>query len=87
MVAEVFHDLIPFRFKPVSLDDGSLQIVGGADWILTFDFYYFINIKFCVADRLDFFNNLNTAFSTYADASAGRNDIFHAWIARIFDRC
>lgn len=51
------------------------------------DFDYFISIKFCVADRLDLFNNFNAAFSVYADACAGRNDVFKTWIARISDRC
>ena len=53
---------------------------------LTFNFDYSINIKFCVADRLDFFNDFNAAFSAYADACACRNDVFKAWIARISDR-
>ena len=56
-------------------------------FLLLFDFYCFINVKFCVADRFDFIDNFNAAFSAYANTGAGRNYVFKAWVARISDRC
>ena len=53
----------------------------------SFQVDYLIDIKFRLADGFDFFNDFNAAFPAYADACAGGNDVFKAWIARIFDRC
>ena len=52
-------------------------------FLLLFDFYCFINVKFCVADRFDFIDNFNAAFSAYANTGAGRNYVFKAWVAPV----